>query len=422
MNKNKILLTLISVISFSLNASPKITFQDGPGYYNACFDEIKVLRMTSPAEIPFDMTKTSYDAFWQAVNTAMMENSRQQIEALSSNLNSLVVTYQQVQESEYHKRLQMKTEIDEVSKEFDLRYKMLEEEINSSEFPQPELVLNPDNPPPISRNSPEFLYFKAKCDNEKIAASVGKDAREIANYMVNAEINTAVAEQVDSANSLALQINKQKEIIQNYCSESDSENGVCEQASPTPYAHASAELFLTPSGFGDLNAQSTFKTKYTYNDVESEIARDFLSTVIQTFAVESPRPSDINDPNKAKYIATYTSYLSALNLANYSFTMARQNRLKKGSIKMTQTLELPVSYYDTLRYLIHKTNSSEQLVAISNANAKAQQRSLYEAMTLNSKLQLEIYLQSKRMNLIDSAILSVMENSPKELIYLDKIK
>lgn len=426
MKKNKILIISLSLLSYTFyaEASPRPQQQFA---YNSCgsapyicFNEIIATGLTANAKRPFDMTKNSYDAFWTVVNTTQELTSAQLNSALVTNMEKISISYANIKEAEYHRRLQIKMEMDDVAQEFKVQKDIINTELINSPFPQVAQVVNAQ-PRPVRTDSPEFLFYKAKCDSEKIASSVGVSAREVKNYSVNTELSAEVATIVNTASSRALLVNKQRNILENYCNEVEFNANQCKEKSAMPYAHTLATAFLTPSGNTAENNSSTYKTRFTYNNLESEIARDYLRTVIQPMAVDAPRGADFNIPSKSEYINLYTSYLTALNLANYSFTVARQNRMPIQTIN-DEGSSITVSYFDTLNYLIYNMGKPESLVAIRGAGGNSAQIKLYEAMTLNSKLQMEIYMQKKRENLIDAAILAIMQNRAREIIYLNNIK
>lgn len=416
--KNIKLLIIIFIAVSSLwipkvNAQVQQTIVTPPMYYMNCWDAIYAQNFRANAMQPMRDLEMEYDIFITNLKLAIDKSYQSIIANVNKSMSEVGEIYTKVQEDQLRKRMEIKAELNAYENQFKSHKQALEEKLESSLFAS---EINDSGE--VDVNSPQYKYYENICTNQKIAKNTfGTEKRQKENAKINLQVEQFTLNQLNRSSVASTLNDQQKEMTQKYCSQAESQAGLCSSVSPMPYGNLSAQTFLNPTGDFDKNQNSpSFKTRFTYSDAEKTAARDYLKTVIQPLAVTPPQLSEINRRSKQPFLQYYNHLLSNLNLANYTFSLALNNRVPSSEG------ELPMSKYDTYRYMIHKRSHPDTISSIKASGGNGQHYELHQNLVLNSKLQLEIYLQKRRQNLLDAAILALQENDAIELQYLEDLK
>tara|TARA_B100000700_G_C15063722_1_gene868061 strand:+ start:11113 stop:12372 length:1260 start_codon:yes stop_codon:yes gene_type:complete len=419
MKNLKLIIKIICVMFLFVKASilsaqvppPKIAVP--PKFYTTCFETIYAQSFEPNAMRPMEDLDMEYGIFITNLKLAIDKSYHSIIANVNKSLSEVSEIYAKVQEDQLRKRMEIKSELISYENQFKSHKQALEQKLESSLFPN-EINKNGE----VDVNSPQYKYYENICTNQKIAENTfGTKKRQKENAKVNLQVERSTIEQLNRSSVASTLTEQQQEMTQKYCSDSEMSAGLCDSVSPMPYGNLSAQTFLHPTGDFNKNENSpSFKTRFTYSDAEKTAARDYMKTVVQPLAVTPPQLSEINSRSKQPFLQYYNHLMSNLNLANYTFALAFNNRVP------SSTGNLPMSKYDTYRYMIHKKSHPDAISAIKASGGNGQYYELHQNLVLNSKLQLEIYLQKRRQNLLDAAILALQENDAIELQYLEDLK
>lgn len=418
---------IISILGIgNAKAQRASVIMDGPAYYNECFLEIEANLLIDTT--PLLETQAEYTAAIVMISTQLALSTQQLASSIESAMGDLAAQQKIMADKNYDKDFEIRTEVEAIKNDNTARITNIKEYVNTTKFP-----VNPISKaqwPEIKKDTPEWDYFKNVCEQDKlINVGLGVNSQKKLSLGANIESSMALRKQLSVTNTQSLINEQQNMIVEKYCNEDDARIRLCKEASPAPNANLIAANFISPSGIQEKNENSPFKTFYTYSKTEEAIASDFLSTILMPFNVDPPKLNDILSSNEKskKFLALYNTNLANLNLAHYSFVNAKQNRKPSVEIQIPDSegegeKTMTISYFDSLRYMIHQAGNSDTMAALNSAGGTAAAEHNYKINILRSKLQVELYMQSQRMAVLDAAILSMMQNSGKNLQYLESIK
>lgn len=419
-----IILTTLLLFSKNADASRTSIRADGPAYYNECYTQIEAqtVQDMTPVNTTKDQYQNSHDLIVQTISESLQSIGSNIGDQFTQLAIQLEVNYQNMTELRYN----MLDDLAFDKMSFEQRKQELERYIEEAKFP-----VNFYNPNSIGVNvekgTPEWNFFQHQCDQDKILNAANSDGTSNAtNVAVNVTTNQDMLERERTTNPSSLMLDRRRNIAQSYCSQDDYESGLCETPSSFPNANLSASAFLSPSGEGEINKISPFKTRFTYSEAEEVISRDFMLTLMQPFNVASPRLNDIEGQSSQGFLSLYNNNIAALNLANYSFAIARENRIPTHKVRIESPegdIFMPVGFFDNIRFINYQSSNDKTINTISSANNnKTILENIYKSNALNAKLNMEIYLQQERIERLEAAILSLSENSPELLRHLDVIR
>jgi hypothetical protein len=273
----------------------------------------------------------------------------------------------------------------------------------------------------LIKDSNSYKFAEVQCTRSKIMKSVASTESRKSNAN---NLSVATKEQ-ETKNSKILSVDGFKSLLQKnhfekYCSESEYEAALCEEQSEFPLGDLNATNFLFPSGIGsmDINEDGFFQTRYTYNQDEIEVSKDFITNIVFANPTRKPTISEQKNTSKAEFIVAYNGKYSALNLANYSFQMAHEKRIAK----TTNKEGTPLSSYDLYRYQMENTLSSDAKLAVSNAKKKGVDFMVYSAMLVENNLELERLMQQERIEVLLAAINAAKINKSETINRLKSLK
>jgi hypothetical protein len=273
----------------------------------------------------------------------------------------------------------------------------------------------------LIKNSNSYKFAEIQCTRSKIMKSVASTESRKS----NADKLSVSAKKQETKNSKILSVDGFKSVLQKnhfekYCSETEYEASLCEEQSEFPLGDINATNFLFPSGIGsmDINEDGFFQTRYTYNQDEIEVSKDFITNIVFANPTRKPTIAEQKNTSKAEFIVAYNGKYSALNLANYSFQMAHEKRIAK----TTNREGTPLSSYDLYRYQMENTLSSDAKLAVSNAKKKGVDFMVYSAMLVENNLELERLMQQERIEVLLAAINAAKINKSATINRLKSLK
>lgn len=397
------ILTIV-LISLKLNASgiPYVS----PQYGVWCEDKITALDFLPGAMVQFDKTELVLEQdLYLPVYQQINESSLLANQTIAASLKKVSkTTFQQHNSSEANAMNSLK-----VLKE---QKRVIDDYIEETKEKEEKKAFNDEDG--------EFTkkFFKNLCSQSKIAKEVfGSEKRAEDNVKISASMENALKEN----NQITSVTSKSKKDLENrykeFCSEEDNRVGLCEDVSEYPNSDLDFNLFFTPSG--NVVHDTSYRTKYTYNDDESYIASKYIDNLISFIAVEPPTAQELNSKESLKFVSYYKSYVSSLNLSRAVFIKSHQDR--KAITDKPDDDSLVLSKLDYFRYVYDKYVLEDKNIVLGS-NKDSMQSNLYLMDSFMTKLQLELYSQQELDNMIEAALLSLEKNNPLESKYMESIK
>lgn len=228
----------------------------------------------------------------------------------------------------------------------------------------------------------------------------------------NASLNltrSAVGEYEFSARGALLTFsggNVVKSHYENFCTEADRSQGLCDEVAKIPNADLLSFVFLRPmneAGKGVVK-DIVMKTEYTYSDYEMKAAKSYIEHAVPMTHLKKPPIGSELDTNVVNYTARYKQLQSMVNMSRYVFSKAYNNR-----IPIVNTSTLRLSRFDQMRVMLTKAATSD-VDAVTNSNAKGKMIFVLNQMALENMLDQEISELEKLNNDLLAALLAEKNN------------
>lgn len=427
----KILITLLILNTNNLMASTGITgvggnggsshgymsVWDGPLYYNKCVEQthIKVfseLAMDS-GTYGIEPEKREFQDYQEQLLELVQETNNEKVNNIEEVFSQLTKFLIKQKISDTERDIEIATK----EQELEMEYKAaLAADIERSKSKGFNDVADDETP---AEGTFTYEYMRNMCKRTKMFDKTqGEEARRNNTQAVakNNQKNIAARESVVSIVSENRKMQDRRYAL--FCSEEDVAQGLCDIASALPNADLTADTFLYPEGFKEENKNITasYKTKYTYSELEALAADSFIKNVIGFLPVEPPTSEEKLNESKTKFVTLYNQTSTSLNIASLSFEKAYQNRLPKNKqgVRMGQL--------DVLNYLVEDMNSINSQNIEGQTKANAFEMIFQSVLAIKTKIEMEKLLQKERIKLLEAALLSLEENSPSKIRNLEAKK
>lgn len=419
----KKILLISYLLSFSIlsNAGGNTPYPIAPpmiSYWAQCWMTVTAVSFGPKAQADIDQIKLTFDTalsipLQKAIDVGTQQIVNAHANAASNVIKTLAINYSNNAESAH------KMDMDMLDGELAFMQNLTEAEIkhkNKGFFTD-----GNGNDGVVIKESNSFEYAKTLCNRNKIMTQIsGSDAKQSDANKLISSTKKAESENSQILSVEGIQNEIQKEHFEKYCTEEYYNENLCEEIAVYPLGDINASKLLFPDGTGriDLNDDGIFKTQLTFNSAEELVAKDFVRNLIFANPTRKPTTEEQGNISKSDFIIAYNRKYSALNMANYSFELAINNRKAK-TLSETGT---PLSTYDLYRYQIDNTMSSDAKLTIENSKKKGVDFMIYSAMLVENKLELERSLQQERIENLIAAINSAKINNYNNINYLNSIK
>ena len=413
MKHNKISLYVCSFILISTsfntfgvsNGFPGTSTTFIPPYYaDYCQNEIMATEFLAPAMVNIDMTETVLEnVLYTPLMNTLSTMMGQTITSNSSSMTSLSDELIRIKKSESNKKLEIKSLITKSHTDQINNLNTIVESDSNKLFKK---NLDSDD----GATDKEKDYFRKLCTNNKIKEiAQGPDAR----FKVSAKVSFSMDKDAIRQNSISSAeseaMNRIEDRLKTYCSASNFQSGICEEVSLIPNGDVLARVMLNPQGQSDPDSLLG-NTHFTYNDTEAKVTGDFINNIIGVYPISSPTNQEKQDSKKQKFISMYKNAISLLSLSRFSFEIAKQNRTRTISSDIKS-----LSYLDATDYLINSSGVSGE----NKSKTTSIKTQIYNVLTINNKLQLELYSQNERIQLLEAGLLSAKENNATTIKYIN---
>lgn len=375
-----------------------------PNYITYCQNEIFVKSFLPTAMVQFELTEevltnVLYVPLKTTIETLLLQTSQ----TVVNSLNKLNTELANIKMEESEERLAAQKRVSED--------RIKEKQIYDQKLSQQQNQLFLGTSPDLEKE-----YFRQICNENKVREqtqspkSKEKKIMRIASQVENTLKTQQTATSLES--SMRDQIKRSRE---RYCSEEEFTSGLCPEVSEIPNGDVNAAIFFNPLGSSDP-LDITTNTNYTYNEIESLVANDFISNVVGIYPISSPTIEELQNPRKQEFVALYNMYLSAITLVKQVLQESYERRMP------VDDFDNSVSYLDYLEQQVKDITSNKNMLLFANASKSGKQAKMYSAMAVNNKLNLDLYELTERSKLLDAAILSLKENDHSNLNYMKNRK
>lgn len=406
MKKIKSLIILTALIfaakSNAGSFSGPFTIVDQPFYINYCQNEIFVepQGMLSGAMVQFNLTEETltnvlYIPLNQTIETLLFNTAQTTINTFNK-LNSDLVKIK-LEESDTRMEQQKRINDDRIKEKLIIDKALAQQD--------KQLFLG-------ESDDLEKEYFRQLCNDNKVRESMqSPKAKEKATLKVAVQVDSMIRKQKNATSVTSSMKDSVDRSRERYCSQAEFESGLCDAISEIPNGDINAAIFLNPVGNSDP-LDITNNTNYTYNEIESQVANDFINNVVGIFPINSPTIDESNDPRMQDFVGMYNMSLSAITLVRQVLQEAYERRVPISNHEKSK------SYLDYLDSQINDIMSNKNMLLFANTSESGKKAKLVSAMAVNNKLSLEMYALSEKSKLLDATLLSLKENSPSNLIYM----
>lgn len=375
-----------------------------PNYITYCQNEIFVKTFLPTAMVQFELTEevltnVLYVPLKTTIETLLLQTSQ----TVVNSLNKLNTELANIKMEESEERINTQKRINED--------RIKEKQIYDKKLSQQQNQLFLGNSQDLEKE-----YFRQICNENKVREQTqSPKSKEKTIMRITSQVENTLKIQ-QTATSLESSMRDQvKRSRERYCSEEEFSNGLCPQVSEIPNGDLNAAIFFNPLGNSDPS-DITENTNFTYNEIESVVANDFISNVVGIYPISSPTIEEVQNPRKQQFVAMYNMYLSAITLVKQVLQESYEKRMP------IDDFDNSLSYLDYLDQQVKNITSNKNMLLFSNASKSGKQAKMYSAMAVNNKLNLELYELSERSKLLDAAILSLKENNHENLNYMKNRK
>lgn len=382
-----LLLTLLIIIAsvFSSNANAIITYLNCP-----TLSPLPVTSFMPTAMAPIYAAETAFDTGMNVtVMTAIRTSGALQREAISTSFVSLMQGMVSNNQTMVKQEMEIERQFESMKESYKATLKKEKLESQNQIFPT-DTVFDTDETPTLAdvdEASPTYQFVKNLCSagkmnqmanassaTDKNAEDINRRAQKIEHSLVAvSSVNAAAKQNVDFHFDV-------------FCSDSDYNNGLCDNPSTAPNADISAFNFFYPAGYKTENAVITdeYATLYTYSSVESLASYQFVKNVAGSLFLSAPSQTDLNSSDKYAFVGAYKQAQAALNMASSTLLELAQLREPLNSEGVI------MSKLDVLNYQVMKGSDPDLVTAVRSSSPSGKALELQKQMAISTQLRMEL--------------------------------
>tara|TARA_Y100000310_G_C20703805_1_gene832689 strand:+ start:16783 stop:18018 length:1236 start_codon:yes stop_codon:yes gene_type:complete len=348
------------------------------------------------AMLPIQTAENAFDiGMNQVVKTAVSMATEMQAQAISSSFSSILQSMIETSQAYDNNKFEIERQYAELMMAYEMDLAAKKEELDNMLFPGDPSMMQPKpgEVRQINSESPSYKFVKEMCSAGKMqqamtSQKVVRKAKEKTNRR-SQKITTNI-QAVSSISSKAKQnIDRHYDI---FCSETDLNNGLCDQVAMTPNADLDAGVFMYPSGYvGEGNSNGVYQTLYTYSPVESLAAYQYVKNLTGTLYLAPPTANEINSPRKVRFVSAYKQMIAALSVSTDAMLFLAEQRepINKEGLVMGPL--------DAMNYMIEKSKAPEHLRVIRSASDNGKMLEMQRQLSLQQNLRMTILKQKDRL-------------------------
>jgi hypothetical protein len=400
------ILKILSAVCFSLilcpsNAYAVVTYANCP-----TLNPLPVTNFLPTAMAPIKIVSNSFEVGMNVtIKSAVSTASAIQTQATSSSFNSIMVDMIETSHAYNTDLLQIDKQFKDLMMAYESDLAARQSELDGMMFPGDDSMMQPKpgETRSIDPSSPSYRFIKEVCSAGKmqqlmtskkvvLKATKNKNRRSqkiLSNMQVVSSIQAKAKENIDRHYDI-------------FCSQTDVDNGLCDQPSMTPNADLDAGLFLYPSGYIESGGRNQdYSTAYTYSAVESLASYQYIKNLTGTLYIPPPTQQELKSSDSAVFVSAYKQMLSVMSLSTDSLLHISSMR------EPINNSGLIMGKLDAMNYLIEKSKLPEYQRVFKSASDNGKMLEMQKHLALQQRLRFAMMEQQDRMRQLKAARLAI---------------
>jgi hypothetical protein len=400
------LLKVLSAVCFLLFLLPRhvyavVTYANCP-----TLNPLPVTNFLPTAMAPIKIVSNSFEVGMNVtIKSAVATASAIQTQATSSSFNSIMVDMIETSHAYNTDLLQIDKQFKDLMMAYESDLAARQSELDGMMFPGDDSMMQPKpgETRSIDPASPSYKFIKEVCSAGKMqqlmtSKKVVKNAfrnknrrsqKILSNMQVVSGIQAKAKENIDRHYDI-------------FCSQTDFENGLCDQSSMTPNADLDAGLFLYPTGhIASGGRNQDYSTAYTYSAVESLASYQYIKNLTGTLYIPPPTQQELKNSDSAVFVSAYKQMLSVMSLSTDALLHISSMR------EPINNSGLIMGKLDAMNYLIEKSKLPEYQRVFKSASDNGKMLEMQKHLALQQRLRFAMMEQQDRLRQIKAARLAV---------------
>jgi len=362
--------------------------------------------------MPIQNAETAFDVGMNSVvKSAVTSASQLQAESFSSTFSSIMTNMIEVSQTSQQDKMQIERQYEDLMMSYKMNLADEKEQLESMMFPGDPSMMQPKEGEvrQLDSSSPSYRFVKEMCSAGKLQqAMVSKKitSNSIATKNRKSQKILASIQAVSSVSAKAKEnVDRHYDM---FCSSTDQDYALCDEASLMPNADLDPGVLLYPSGYiGSGGGNDDYNTAYTYSPTESLASYQYIKNLTGALYLKPPTNQEMIDPNRVRFVGGYKQLVASLSMATDGLLYLTQQR------EPINTTGLIMSQLDSMNYLVEKEKLPKYLRVVRSASEVGQLTALQKKMAVQRKIEFELYKLEDRIRQIKSAkvALEITRNS-----------
>jgi hypothetical protein len=387
---------LTSLLSFTSSAVPFINCPT--------LMPLPITEFGPGAMVPINNTVNAFDiAMNTTILTAINLSSANMTKAIGDNNMSLmraVITMSQKKDKD---NMEIDKGFKDLKTSYDERLANDMAKSNSKLFPG-DPVKDKSGAVISEPGSPTYEYVKNMCTMGKMHQISTSKLIKVNSLRTHNGRNQMLAHSLEAVSSvMAASKDNVDTHFELFCSVEDRDSGLCDSVSAAPNADISAFNFFYPVGQKDQNmgATASYRTLYTYNQVESFGAFQYIKNLTGYIGISPPSSDEVLLISKATFVGRYKQLMASMSLV--SDAMLAVSSLREA----VNSSGVVMSEMDVMNYQIEQSNNPDQVLVDNSASENGKRLTIVRHMAINNKLRYWALLQENARRNITAANLAI---------------
>lgn len=376
---------LLGIMSVVPSAHAVVTYANCP-----TLAPLPVTNFMPAAMLPIQNAENMFDiGMNQVVRNAVTVATQIQIQAINSSFNTIMENMIKTSQTVQQNKIEIERRYQEMEMSYEADLASRNEQTTKMLFPGDPSMMRPriGEERVIDSASPSYSFIRQMCSAGKMQQMMTskkvvskaiehksrRSQRLVANIQAVSSVEVKAKESIDRHYDM-------------FCSETDVNNGLCEQTSLAPNADLDAFVFMYPTG---APAGADYRTIFTYSPVESLAAYQYIKHLTGVLHVTPPTSQESNDPRKVRYAAAYDQLVSTMSLSADAMLSIAQNR------EPINSQGRMVSELDGLNSLIETAKLPESRRVLKSASETGRLVEMQRQMAIQHRLRFMILKQKE---------------------------
>jgi hypothetical protein len=388
---------LPATLFYSSPSSAVITYANCP-----TLSPLPVTSFMPAAMLPIENTMTAFDVGMNVViRNAVSAATQIQIQAINTAFNSINQSLVETSQTTQQSKIEIEREYQRMMMTYDSNLQEQKQKLEGMFFPGDEamLPLKDGAAQTFNSESPSYRFVKSMCSAGKTMQHLtSKKVVEKALETKNRRAQKIVAN-VQAVSSIQAKASQSVERhFDLFCSETDVDNKLCDEASLAPNADIDAFVFMFPSGYvGESNKTDQYQTAYTYSPIESLAAYQYVKNITGSLFIPPPSNRELSDSKSIRFLAAYKQLVSTLSLSSSALLDIASNR------EPVNNTGLIMGALDSVNYLIETSKLPENLRILRSAGESGKLTELQKQMAIQQQIQFLILKQKDKLRQLTAA-------------------